>query len=109
MGLWPDSRNCLDLIERSQNVFESLARWLRREKGSRTTVKNRLQLILIQDRTTVAPEILDALRDDMFQVISKYFIVQQDDVEMSLETDDDSVALVANIPVLKLKRQPASS
>ena len=90
-------------------MFESLSRWLRREKGSRTIVKNRLQLILIQDRTTVAPEILDALRDDMFQVISKYFIVQQDDVEMSLETDDDSVALVANIPVLKLKRQPSSS
>ena len=90
-------------------MFESLGRWLRRGKGSRTIVKNRLQLILIQDRTTVAPEILDALRDDMFQVISKYFIVQQDDVEMSLETDDDSVALVANIPVLKLKRQPISS
>ncbi len=90
-------------------MFESLSRWLRRGKGSRTIVKNRLQLILIQDRTTVAPEILDALRDDMFQVISKYFIVQQEDVEMSLETDDDSVALVANIPVLKLKRQPISS
>ncbi len=90
-------------------MFESLARWLRRGKGSRTTVKNRLQLILIQDRTGVAPEILDALRDDMFQVISKYFIIQEDDVEMTLESDDDAVALVANIPVLKLKRQPAPS
>lgn len=90
-------------------MFESLSRWLRREKGSRTTVKNRLQLILIQDRTGVAPEILDALRDDMFQVISKYFEVKVDDVEMGLETEEDSVALVANIPVLKLKRQPVSS
>ena len=90
-------------------MFESLSRWLRRGKGSRTTVKNRLQLILIQDRTGVAPEILDALRDDMFQVISKYFEVKGDDVEMSLETEEDSVALVANIPVLKLKRQPVSS
>ncbi len=85
-------------------MFEGLAQWLRSGKGSKTTVKNRLQLILIQDRTGVSPEILDGLRDDMFNVISKYFIVQEDDVEMSLETDDNSVALVANIPVLKMKR-----
>ena len=89
-------------------MFEGISRWLRRGKGSGATVKNRLQLILIQDRTGVSPEILDALRDDMFNVISKYFIVQEDDVEMSLETDDDSVALVANIPVLRIKRQSPS-
>jgi cell division topological specificity factor len=60
-------------------------------------------LILIQDRTGVSPEILDALREDMFGVISKYFIVKEDGVEMSLEKHDDSVALIANIPVLKMK------
>lgn len=85
-------------------MFEGINRWLRRGKGSKTTVKNRLQLILIQDRTGVSPEILDALRDDMFSVISKYFIIKENDVEMSLETEDDTVALVANIPVLKMKR-----
>ena len=90
-------------------MFENISRWLRRDKGSKTTVKNRLQLILIQDRTGVAPEILDALRDDMFNVISKYFIVNEEDVEMSLESDEDSVALVANVPVLKMKRQTVSS
>lgn len=87
-------------------MFENISRWLRGGKGSKVTVKNRLQLILIQDRTGVSPEILDGLRDDMFQVISKYFEVNESDVEMSLETmDDDAVALVANIPVLRLKKQ----
>jgi cell division topological specificity factor len=85
-------------------VFESLSRWLRREKGSKDIGKSRLQLILINDRTGVSPEILDALRDDMFQIISKYFVVKEDDVEMSLEKDEGSVALVANIPVLSVKR-----
>ena len=84
-------------------MFESISRWLRRGKDSKTVVKNRLQLILIQDRTGVSPEILDALREDMFGVISKYFIVKEDGVEMSLESHDDSVALIANIPVLKMK------
>jgi len=86
-------------------VFESLSRWLRRGKGSKNVGKSRLQLILINDRTGVSPEILDALREDMFQIISKYFIVKEDDVEMSLEKEEGSVALVANIPVLSMKRQ----
>ena len=85
-------------------MFEGIGRWLRKGKNSKTVVKNRLQLILIQDRTGVSPEILDALRDDMFDVISKYFVVEEESVEMSLETHDDSVALIANIPVLKMKR-----
>lgn len=85
-------------------MFESLSRWLRRGKGSKDIGKSRLQLILINDRTGVSPEILDALRDDMFQIISKYFNVKEDDVEMSLEKDEGTVALVANIPVLSVKR-----
>ena len=93
-------------------MFENISRWLRRGKGSKDTGKSRLQLILVHDRTGVSPEILDALREDMFRAISKYFVVQEEDVEMSLERDEDSVALVANIPILRMKRpqrQPASS
>ena len=86
-------------------MFDGISKWLRRGKNSKTVVKNRLQLILIQDRTGVSPEILDALREDMFTVISKYFIVEEDGVEMSLESQDDSVALIANIPVLKMKNR----
>jgi len=88
-------------------VFENISRWLRRgrEKGSKSIGKSRLQLILINDRTGVSPEILDALQEDIFHVISKYFNVKEDDVEMSLEKDEGAVALVANIPVLSIKRQ----
>jgi len=90
-------------------VFEIISRWLRKGKDSRTIVKDRLQLILIHDRTGVEPEILDSLRQDIFLVISKYFVIEEDDVEMDLERDEDSVALVANIPVLSIKRQEKHS
>ena len=86
-------------------MFDGISKWLRRGKDSKTVVKNRLQMILIHDRTGVSPEILDALREDMFRVISNYFIVEEDGVEMSLESQDDSVALIANIPVLKMKKR----
>ena len=93
-------------------MFEGISRWLRRGKGSKDTGKSRLQLILIEDRTGVSPEILDALKEDIFHVISRYFVVNEADVEMNIEKDEDSVALVANIPVLSMKRQqrqPVSS
>jgi cell division topological specificity factor len=86
-------------------VFEAISRWLRKGKGSKITGKSRLQLILVHDRTGVSPEILDSLRDDIFRVISKYFVVKENDVEMDIERDEDSVALVANIPILSMKRQ----
>ena len=85
-------------------MFENISRWLRRGKGSKITGKSRLQLILIHDRTGVSPETLDALRVDLFRVISKYFVINENDVEMSLEKDEGTVALVANIPVLSMKR-----
>lgn len=99
----------MESTERSRNVFEGISRWLRRGRGSKDTGKSRLQLILVHDRTGVSPEVLDALRDEIFQIISKYFVVEEDDVEMSLERDEGTVALVANIPILSMKRQPVSS
>jgi cell division topological specificity factor len=92
-------------------VFETISRWLRKEKRSKEVGKSRLQLILVHDRVGVSPEVLDDLRRDIFEVISKYFEVRQDDVDMDIERDDDSVALVANIPILSMKRQkqPTSS
>jgi septum formation topological specificity factor MinE len=45
-------------------------------------------------------------------VISKHFVVNEDDVEISLERDEGTVALVANIPVVSVRRQqgqPVSS
>jgi len=87
-------------------MFESIVRWLNKGKLSKDTAKMRLQHILVIDRTGVSPEILEALRDDIFVVISKYFDIKEDGVEMNLESDDDSMALIANIPVMGIKRQP---
>lgn len=86
-------------------MFEGISRWLRRGKDSKVEGKRRLQLILIHDRVGMSPEVLDALRDEIFMVISKHFVVNEDDVEISLERDEGTVALVANIPVVSMRRQ----
>ncbi|MBD3182814.1 cell division topological specificity factor MinE [Candidatus Poribacteria bacterium] len=86
-----------------------LTKWLRKKEDSKEIGKNRLQLILIDDRLGVSHETLDSIKDDIFTVISKYFDVSEDDVEMNLQKEDGSVALVASIPVLGMKRQSVTT
>ena len=85
-------------------MLDSLKRIFSHESSGKVA-KKRLQMVLIQDRASVSPEVMEKLRDDIIQVISKYMIIDQTDMEISLENVDDSVALVANIPVHTMRHQ----
>ncbi|HGE69600.1 TPA: cell division topological specificity factor MinE [Candidatus Poribacteria bacterium] len=89
-------------------MFESIIKWLKGEQqqASKDICKNRLKVILAYDRTEISPEILDALKEDMFLAISKYFDIKEEDVMMNISRSDESVALMANIPIIGMKRQP---
>ena len=69
------------------------------EKKSGQIAKERLQLVLIHDRASVSPEVMEQLKNEIIAVISKYMDVNKSGMEISLANDSDSVALVANIPV----------
>lgn len=71
---------------------------------SKDVAKRRLQLVLVNDRAALAPHIMEELKNELIQVISKYIDVDTDNIEVNLNNEDDSVALVANIPVRQLKR-----
>lgn len=83
-------------------MLDSLMSIFRKEKSGKVA-KKRLQMVLIQDRASVSPEVMEKLRDDIIQVISKYMVINQSDMEISLENVEDSVALVANIPVQNMR------
>lgn len=76
------------------------------ERSSREIARDRLKVVLIHDRANVSPEVMEHLRDDIIKVISNYMEINQQDMEISLANDEDSVALVANIPVQKMKHSP---
>ena len=83
-------------------MLDSLLKIFSKEKSGKVA-KRRLQMVLIQDRASVSPEMMNQLRDDIIQVISKYMVINQSDMEITLENVDDSVALVANRPVQNMK------
>ena len=73
------------------------------EKKSGQIAKERLQVVLIHDRASVSPELMEQLKNDIIAVISKYMVINKNDMEISLANDSESVALVANIPVNSLR------
>jgi cell division topological specificity factor len=85
-------------------MLEFLARLFSREESSGKQAKDRLRLVLVHDRASVSPHLLEMLRVDLLEVISKYMEVDEPGLEVNLEHENDTVALVANIPIRRLKR-----
>lgn len=90
-------------------MLEFISRMLGRESASSKTVaKERLRLVLVHDRASISPTMLNKLREDMIRVISNYMEIDEAALEFNLCQDDREVALVANIPVVKMKRDYAA-
>ncbi|MFN8615046.1 MAG: cell division topological specificity factor MinE [Vampirovibrionales bacterium] len=71
--------------------------------GSKNDAYKRLKLVLMHDRTQISPDVLSKMRDELVQVISKYVDIDRDALELNLETESNTIALVANIPVMRMK------
>ncbi len=75
--------------------------------GNRDTAKDakeRLRIVLIHDRSDISPQLMENLRMEMIAVLTKYMDIDESKIELELDKDDSSVALVANVPVLRIKR-----
>ncbi len=81
------------------NFFERLLGRGPRE-ASAHTAKERLQLVLIHDRTDVPPAVMDILKDEIIEAISKHVDIDRAGVEINLTQTQRENRLVANIPLL---------
>jgi cell division topological specificity factor len=92
--------------------MRELLRWLFNLNGkeldqatealSKDTAKQRLKLVLIQDRLELAPEKLEEMKKEIWEVVSKYMVVDDDFMEFEVRRLDDLTVLVSNIEVKDL-------
>lgn len=85
-------------------LLELIIRWLRRgAPASKDVARERLRLVLVHDRAGVSPNVLESLKEELMEVISRYMEVDTTNLDVRLTQADDSVALMANIPIVRFK------
>ena len=77
------------------------------QKASKDDAKKRLQFSLIYDKLEVNDTTLSNLQKDIVAVISNYFEIDNNSLELKVKRDDDVSALVFNTPILHVKRKRA--
>jgi cell division topological specificity factor len=79
--------------------------WLFGRKKSANSAKERLQLVLIHDRTDLTPAELESLKDDLIQTISRHIDIDPTAVTIDVARDGRSQRLVADIPLRNVSRR----
>ena len=81
------------------------------EESSKDTAKERLHLVLMQDRANVSADFLELMKQEIIEVIKKYIEVDEKaiDVRLTNQPNEDgtngSPALYANIPIINIKNE----
>jgi cell division topological specificity factor len=75
------------------------------KKNSANSAKERLQFVLIHDRTDLTPAELDSLKDDLIATISRHVDIDPDAMQIGVEHDGRSQRLVADIPIKSAARR----
>jgi cell division topological specificity factor len=74
-------------------------------KKSANSAKERLQLVLIHDRTDLSPVELESLKDDLIETISRHIDIDPTAVKINVAQDGRSQRLVADIPLRSVGRK----
>lgn len=73
------------------------------KENAKEVACNRLKFVLMQDRTNLNPYLLERLRSEMVDVLSKYVEMDKEALELSFEQEGESMALMLSIPVIRAK------
>ncbi|MDO5307820.1 MAG: cell division topological specificity factor MinE [bacterium] len=91
------------------DIYNSVAKFFRQQDeavcgdASKSVATNRLKLVLMQDRTNLTPKVLEQMRSELIDLLSKYLEMDKDMLELNFEQDGEQVALMLSIPVIRAK------
>lgn len=98
-------------------MFENIMKIFKKTKKketinkSKVAAKERLQLVLMQDRANVSVDFLDLMRQEIIEVIKKYIDIDEETMDVRLENKENedgtqgAPALYANIPIINIKEK----
>ena len=99
------------MFENIIKFFKKIGKNETKEPNSKDKAKERLHLVLMQDRANVSADFLEMMKQEIIEVIKKYIEVEEDsiDVRLTNELKEDGTtgapSLYANIPILHIKNE----
>ena len=94
MSLFSDLYNTISKFFRSQDS---------QGDASKSVATNRLKLVLMQDRTNLTPRILEQMRSELIDLLSRYVELDKELLDLNFEQEGDQVALMLSIPVIRAR------
>ena len=98
------------MFEVISNFFKKLMKTEQQEdNSSKDTAKERLHLVLMQDRANVSVDFLEMMKQEIIDVIKKYIVVDEGSIDVRLTNQSNSdgttgaPSLYANIPIVNIK------
>lgn len=82
-----------------------ISNFFRSSENSSDIAKNRLKVAITSDRAVCSPELMEQMKNDIIQVISKYLDIDTEGLDIKVtktqldESSDTVNALLANIPI----------
>jgi cell division topological specificity factor len=73
-------------------------------KSSSMVAEERLKLILVQDRSLLSPQQFEQMKEDIIDILSKYFEINKSEINLSIDRTDRKTILEAIVPVISVKR-----
>ena len=89
------------------NLYNTVAKFFRPQEepgdASKSVATNRLKLVLMQDRTNLTPRILEQMRSELIELLSRYVELDKELLDLNFEQEGEQVALMLSIPVIRAK------
>ena len=99
------------MFEKIGNFFNKMMKPEIKELASKDAAKERLHLVLMQDRANVSVDFLELMKQEIIDVIKKYIVVDENaiDVRLTNQENEDGTngapSLYANIPIINIKNE----
>jgi len=78
--------------------------FLKPKPQPRDIARERLKLVLIHDRSSCSPQMLEMLKTDIIKVISNYMDIEENEMDIQISEGE----LFANIPIRSMRKVPKS-